>query len=255
MSPKKLSIRFCGPKSSCCFATVKNCLKQAFFTHFGRPGTIPSRPLRHKFGLELMMSPKKLSRRFCGSRSSCRVSTVKNCLKQACYAHLVEPGTIPSRPFRDKYGLELMMRPKKLSRRFCGPRSSCCFATVKNCLKQAFFTHFGRPGTIPSRPLRHKFCLELMMSPKKLSRRFCGPRSSCRVSTVKNCLKQACYAHLVDPGTIPSRPLRDKYGLELMMRPKKHSIRLCGPKSSGCVATVSNCLKQAFLPISACYHP
>jgi len=90
-----------------------------------------------------------------------------------------------------KFGLELTMSPKKLSRKLCGPRSSCCFSSVKNCLKQAIFAHFGRPGTIPSRPLRHKFGLELLMSPKKLSRRFYGPRSSSRVSTVKNCLKQA----------------------------------------------------------------
>jgi len=82
---------------------------------------------------------------------------------------------------------------------------------VKNCLKQALFAHFGKPSTIPSRPLTHKFGLELMMSPKKLSR-FCDPRSSCRVFTVKNCLKEVFFAHFGEPGTIPSRPLRDKYG-------------------------------------------
>jgi len=124
-----------------------------FFAHFGGPGTIPSRPLKHKFGLELMMSPKKLSRKFCGPRSSCCASTVKNCLKQAFFAHFVEPGTISSRPIKDKYGLELMMSPKKLSRRLCVPWSSGCIATAKNRLKQAFFAHFGRPGTIPSRPI------------------------------------------------------------------------------------------------------
>jgi len=123
-------------------ATVKNCLKQTIFAHFGRPGTIPSQPLRHKFGLELMMSPKRLSRRFCDPRSSCRVYTGKNCLKQAFFAHFGEPSTIPSRPLRDKCGLELMMSPKKFSRRLCGTRSSGCVATVRNCLKQAFFCLF-----------------------------------------------------------------------------------------------------------------
>jgi len=111
----------------------------------------------------------------------------------AIFPHFRRPSTIPSWSIRHKFGLTLTRSTKKLCRRFCGPRSSGCIATVKNSLKQACFAHSGGPGTIPSRPLRHKFALELMISPKKLSRRFCGPRSSCRVSSVKNCLKQAFF--------------------------------------------------------------
>jgi len=121
----------------------------------------------------------------------------------------------------------------------------------KTALNRPFLPVLGGPGTIPSRQIRQTFCLELMKSLKKLSRRFCEHRSSCCGANVKNCLKKAIFAHFGGPGTIPSRPLQHKIGLELTMSPKKLSRRFCGPWSSGCVATAKNCLKQAFLPISA----
>jgi len=125
--------------------------------------------------------------------------------------------------------MELKTSPKKLSRRFCGPRLSGWVATVRT----AWFAHFGGPGTILNLPIRHKFGLELMTSPKKLLRRFCGPRLSGCVATVKNCLKQACFAHFGWPGTIPNKPIRHTFGLELMMSPKKSSRTFCGPRLSG----------------------
>jgi len=41
-------------------------------------------------------------------------------------------------------GLELMMRPRKIFRRFCGPRSFGCGATLKNWLKQTSSRPFRR---------------------------------------------------------------------------------------------------------------
>jgi len=112
------------------------------------------------------MSPKKLFRRLCGPRLSGWVGChCENCLKQACFAHFGWPGTIPNKPISHKFGLELMTSPKKSPRRLCGPRSSGCVATMKNCLKQAFFAHFGRPGTIPSGPIGPKFGPEGTIGP------------------------------------------------------------------------------------------
>jgi len=175
MSPKKLFRRFCGPTSSGCVGTLKSRLRQTFFAHFRRPWTIPSWPLRHKFDLDPTMSSKKLSRRLCGPRSSGCVASGKNSLKQACFAHFGEPGTIPNRLIKHKFGLELMMCPKKFSRSFFGQRPSGCIATVKSCFKQACFAHFNGPGTISSQPIRHKLGLELMMSPKKLFQKVLWP--------------------------------------------------------------------------------
>jgi len=134
------------------------------------------------------------------------------------------------------------MCPKNLSRRFYNPRSSGCGGTVKNCLKHTLFAHFGRPGTIPSRPISHKFDPWLAMCPKKISRRFYNPRSSGCCATVKNCLKHAIFALFGVPGTIPSWHISHKFYLELALCPKNLSRRIYNPRPSGCGATVKNCL-------------
>jgi len=180
-------------------------VRTAWFAHFSGPDTIPNRPIGPKFGLELMTSPKKLSRRFCGPRLSGCIGTLKNCLKQACFAHFGWPGTIPNKPIRHKFGLEKVLR--NLPERFV---ALGCLDGLVATVRTACFAHFGGPGTIPNRPKRHKFGLELMTSPKISSRKFCGPsgpRSSGCIATLKNCLKQACFAHFGRPGTIPNRPI------------------------------------------------
>jgi len=59
------------------------------------------------------------------------------------------------------------------------------------------------------------------MGPQNLSRRFSDPRSSGGGATVKNCPKQAIFAHFGGPGTIPSRPFGTKFCMEVTIGPQK----------------------------------